>query len=80
MLMNPIPMLRELLAAVPFRPFVVCLTDGRKLPVDHPDFMLITPSGRLIWEGRDENEFAIAMPLHVTGVKQLPRRRRGRAA
>jgi hypothetical protein len=78
--MNPIPMLRELLAADPFRPFVVCLTDGRKLRVDHPDFLLITPSGRLVWEGRTENEFAMAMPLHVTGIKHAPRRRRGRAA
>ena len=78
--MNPIPMLRELLAADPFRPFVVCLTDGRKLRVYHPDFLLITPSGRLVWEGRNENEFAMAMPLHVTGVEQAPRRRRRRAA
>jgi hypothetical protein len=63
-------MLRELLAANPFRPFTVCLTDGRRLPVDHPDFLLITRSGRLVWEGRDETEFAMAMPLHVTGVEQ----------
>lgn len=64
-------MLRELLAANLFQPFVVCLTDGRKLPVNHPDFLLITPSGRLVWEGRTENEFALAMPLHVTGVEQM---------
>ena len=78
--MNPIPRLRELLAANPFRAFVVCLSDGRKLRVDHPDFLLITPSGRLIWEGRSENEFAIAMPLHVTGVENAPRRRGRHAA
>ena len=78
--MNPIPMLRELLAADPFRPFLVCLTDGRKLRVDHPDFLLISPSGRLIWEGRTENEFAMAMPFHVTGVEHVSRRRRKRAA
>ncbi len=78
--MNPIPMLRELLSAHPFRPFVVCLSDGRKLRVDHPDFLLITPSGRLIWEGRNEDEFAMAMPLHVTGVENAPRRRGKHAA
>jgi hypothetical protein len=50
----------------------VCLTDGRRLRVDHPDFLLITPSGRLVWEGRSENEFAMAMPLHVTGVEHGP--------
>ena len=79
-MVNPVQMLRELLTAEPFRPFVVCLSDGRKLPVYHPEFLLITPSGRLIWEGHSENEFAMAMPLHVTGVEQAPRRRRGRAA
>ena len=78
--MNPIHMLHELLAAHPFRPFVVCLSDGRKLPVYHPDFLLITPSGRLIWEGNSESEFAMAMPFHVTGVEDAPRRRRKRAA
>lgn len=74
--MNPLPMLRELLHASPFRPFVVCLTDGRKLRVDHPDYLLISPNGRIIWEGATEDDFAIAMPLHVTGVEQAPRRRK----
>ncbi len=78
--MNPVQMLRELLAAQPFRAFVLCLSDGRKLPVYHPDFLLITPSGRLIWEGRTDEEFAMAMPFHVTGVEDAPRRRRRRAA
>ena len=77
---NPIPMLRELLTAHPFRAFVVCLSDGRKLRVDHPDFLIITPNGRLIWEGRTEDEFALAMPFHVTGVENPPPRRRGKRA
>jgi hypothetical protein len=43
-------------------------------------FSLITPNGRLIWEGSTEDEFAMAMPFHVTGVEDAPRRRRKRAA
>jgi len=78
--MNPIPMLRELLQAEPFKPFVVCLSDGRKLPVYHPDFLLISPNGRIIWEGETENDFAMTMPFHVTGVERAPRRPRKHAA
>ena len=74
--MNPIPMLRELLSAHPFRPFVLCLSDGRKLPVRHPDYLLISPNGRIIWEGDTEEKFAMAMPFHVTGVEHIQRRRR----
>ena len=74
--MNPIPMLRELLSASPFRPFVVCLSDGRKLPVPHPDFLTISPRGRILWEGRTEDEFAMAMPIHVTGVEHAKKHKR----
>ena len=77
--MNPIPLLRELLAAHPFRPFVVCLSDGRKLPVPHPDFLTVTPNGRIVWEGRTEDDFALAMPFHVTGIHHLRRSRRSAA-
>lgn len=78
--MNPIAMLRELLGADPFKAFAVCLSDGRRLPVHHPDFLLISPNGRIIWEGKSDDDFAIVMPFHVTGVEQLTRRRRKRAA
>jgi hypothetical protein len=78
--MNPIPLLRELLAAQPFRAFALCLSDGRKLPVRHPDYLLISPNGRIIWEGESEDEFAMAMPFHVTGVKNIRTRRKKRAA
>jgi len=74
--MNPIPMLRELLAANPFRPFVICLSDGRKLPVPQPEFLTISAHGRIIWEGETEDELALAMPFHVTGIERLRRRRR----
>jgi hypothetical protein len=78
--MNPVAMLRELLNADPFKPFIVCLSDGRRLPVYHPDFLLISPNGRIMWEGETVDDFALAMPFHVTGVESAPRRRRRRAA
>jgi len=79
--MNPVPMLRELLGANPFKPFVLCLSDGRRLPVYHPDFLMISGRGGfIVWEGEGEGEFALATPLHVTGVENAPRRRGRRAA
>lgn len=79
--MNPIPMLRELLGAHPFKPFLLCLSDGRRLPVRHPDYLLISGRGGfIVWEGDRDGEFAIATPLHVTGVEHTLPRRRNRAA
>lgn len=70
--MNPTAMLRELLQAEPFRPFYVCISDGRKLKVPHPDFLIITPHGRIIWEeSGDPDAFAITMPFHVTGIESV---------
>jgi hypothetical protein len=76
--MNPLPMLRELLNAAPFKPFALCLTDGRKLPVLSRDHLTVTAQGRILWEGDNEEEFAMAMPLHVTGVEDLRRKRAAR--
>lgn len=38
-----IEQLREARQAQPFRPFTVCLADGRKIPVPHPEFLLALP-------------------------------------
>jgi hypothetical protein len=38
--------LREVHQSRPFRPFVLHLTDGRKLRVSHPEAMAVTPGGR----------------------------------
>jgi hypothetical protein len=35
--------LRTAIRAQPFRPFTICLADGRSFNVRHPDFVLITP-------------------------------------
>jgi hypothetical protein len=79
--MDPLPMLRGLLAAEPFKPFLLCLSDGRRLPVSHPEALLISGRGQfIVWEGEKDGDFALSTPLHVTGVENLPGRRRRRAA
>jgi hypothetical protein len=32
----------------PFRPFTIRMADGRTFPVDHPDFIALSPSGRTV--------------------------------
>ncbi len=40
--------IRELCHAEPFRPFVLHFPDGRHIGVQHPDFVALSPTGRLI--------------------------------
>ena len=40
--------IRQLRRADPFKPFNLVLTDGRKLPVDEANALLISPSGRVL--------------------------------
>ena len=39
--------LRDVYAARPFKPFTIHLADGRKVSVQHPDFMLVPPKSRV---------------------------------
>ena len=47
--------IRECLRARPFQPLVIHLADGRRLPVPHPEFAMMTPSGRTLFV-TDEND------------------------
>ncbi len=38
--------LRESIRHQPFRPFLILTEDGRNLPVEHPEFIAVSPSGR----------------------------------
>lgn len=39
--------IRELLHAVPFQPFIIDLPGGERIPVPHPDFVSVAPTGRI---------------------------------
>ncbi len=39
--------LRDLHRAEPFRPFVMHMADGRSIEARHPEFMAVSPSGRI---------------------------------
>jgi hypothetical protein len=61
--------LRKFLHRAPFVPFDIVLPGREKIPVRHPDFMSISPSGRIakIWLN-DEDEAAVDVFL-ITAVE-----------
>jgi hypothetical protein len=77
-----IEQLRNMLHAQPFRPFDIHLADGRSLPVEHPEFVGQSPSGRTIGVGLADDTIEIVDLLLVTSLKPrpngTPRRRRPR--
>ncbi len=77
--------LRKMHQARPFQPFDIHLADGRSLPVDHPEFLAVTPPGRTIGIGLRDGTIEVVDLLLVTSLdfdrdsKARPRRKRCRA-
>jgi hypothetical protein len=72
--------IRDALHAQPFRPFTVRVSDGREYPVEHPDFLAISPSGRtIIVYGADDLhdpiETMMITSLHIGNGRQRRKRR-----
>ena len=40
--------IRDLMHAVPFKPFKIHLPGNKRIRVPHPDFISISPSGRIV--------------------------------
>jgi hypothetical protein len=76
-----IEQLRQFHQARPFQPFDIYLADGRTLPVEHPEFLAVSPPGRTIGVGRDDGTIEVIDLLLVTSLKPRPNgqhRRRSR--
>lgn len=58
--------LRERVHSGEFRPFKVHLTDGRELPVPHPDFILV--SRNLVVVVTEEGVSYSIDPLHIVAI------------
>jgi hypothetical protein len=55
-----------------FRPFVLCLSDGRKFKVPHPEFVLV---GKRVVAIMDKTDFVrIIDALHIVSVEDIPKR------
>lgn len=68
--------IRQALREAPFRPFVLGLADGRRVPVKHPEFVAMNQRIVIV---TDENSGAkILEPLLIVSLDHLPPERPGR--
>jgi hypothetical protein len=74
--------IRSLQDATPFRAFRVHMANGKSVKVPHPDFMNLSPTGRIMIVYRADDSFELINTLLVTSVETLPKngakRRRSR--
>ena len=61
--------LQNLHQANPFQPFDIHLADGRSLPVEHPEFLAQSPTGRTIVVGRPDGVLEIVDLLLGVSLK-----------
>ncbi|MCH7807743.1 MAG: hypothetical protein IIB60_00850 [Planctomycetes bacterium] len=73
-----IAQLRKALRTQPFKPFTICMTDGRQFRVPHPDCVAVTPNARrtFVVAGAGE-DYRIVDLLLVTSIDSTNTRRRG---
>ncbi|MBA3882883.1 MAG: hypothetical protein H0X73_09250 [Chthoniobacterales bacterium] len=73
--------LRQLYEAAPFHPFEIGLTNGRAVPVKHPEFMALSPTGRTVTVYESAASEMIDVRL-IVSVRQsesgMPQRKRKR--
>jgi hypothetical protein len=52
-----------------FKPFKLHLTDGRELPVGHPELIMVTPN--VVVVATDEGVTYTVDPLHIVAISEL---------
>ena len=60
--------IRELIHTVPFKPFVVELGSGKRVPVKHPDYVALSPAGRTLVVHDDEERMEIIDVFLITSA------------
>ncbi len=66
---STIEQVKQLYNAAPFTPFIIHLADGRRIPVNHREFMALSPSGRLAAVYQADDTSDIIDLLSVTGLE-----------
>ena len=68
--------IRNALREQPFRPFELCLADGRRIPVKHPEFVAMNQ--RIVIVTDEESDTKILEPLLIVSLEPLsPKTKRG---
>jgi len=60
--------IRDLLKAIPFEPFTVELGSGKRVPLKHPDYALLSPAGRTLVVHNDEEHMEIIDVFLITNA------------
>jgi hypothetical protein len=69
--------IRELCHTEPFQPFDFHLPDGRHVPVEHPDFIALSPTGRTVVVLHADESQSLIDPVLVSDITlRKPRARR----
>lgn len=68
--------IRKLCHAAPFKPFDIVLGNGRALPVEHPDFIGLSPDEDVVVVFESDGHLTIDVPL----IMALKERRNGTRA
>ncbi len=61
--------LRRAHRATPFRAFSIRMADGRQFPIPHPDFLSISPPGRIACIFHDDGSASIVDLLLMTELE-----------
>jgi hypothetical protein len=64
--------LRAAYQAQPFRPFIIHLADGRQIPVQHREFIMTVPSGRIVFIVQPDDTANIIDLLLITDLEFKP--------
>ena len=67
--------IRHALREQPFHPFELCLADGRRVPVKHPEFVAMNE--RIVIVTDEDSATKILEPLLIVSLEPLPRRGKG---
>jgi hypothetical protein len=68
--------IRNALREDPFRPFALCLADGRRVEVKHPEFVAMNQ--RIVIVTDEESNTKILEPLRIVSLEDLARKGKGR--
>ena len=60
---------RSLVMATPFRPFRVHMANGKSVDVPHPDFVNVSPTGRMLIVYQSDESFEMIDVLLVTSFE-----------
>ena len=66
-----IEQVKQLYNSAPFKPLIIYLADGRRIPVKHREFMVTVPSGRtiIVYEPDDSLNILDLLPATSLEVK-----------